>query len=84
LPIRVSVRRECLDRLLIFNRRQLERVLRVYVRYYNGHRPHRALDLRPPTPFVVAAGARMPPPAATKVERHDRLGGLLHEYRVAA
>jgi putative transposase len=39
-----SVRRECLDRLLIFNRRQLERVLRVYVRHYNDHRPHRALD----------------------------------------
>ena len=28
-----SIRRECLDRLLIFNRRQLERVLRVYVRH---------------------------------------------------
>jgi putative transposase len=34
-----SVRRECLDRLLIFNRRQLEHVIRVYVRHYNGHRP---------------------------------------------
>jgi transposase InsO family protein len=38
-----SVRRECLDRLLIFSRRQLERVLRVYVRHYNEQRPHRAL-----------------------------------------
>jgi len=78
-----SVRRECLDRLLIFNRRQLERVLRVYVRYYNHHRPHRALDLRPPTP-IVPPGARLSPPASAKIERRDLLGGLLHEYRAAA
>jgi transposase InsO family protein len=43
-----SVRRECLDRLLIFSRRQLEHVLHVYTRHYNQHRPHRALALRPP------------------------------------
>jgi hypothetical protein len=43
-----SVRRECLDRLLIFSRRQLEHVLRVYTRHYNEHRPHRALALCPP------------------------------------
>jgi putative transposase len=43
-----SVRRECLDRVLIFSRRQLEHVLRVYARHYNQHRPHRALALRPP------------------------------------
>jgi transposase InsO family protein len=39
-----SVRRECLDRLLILGRRQLEHVLPVYVRHYNCGRPHRALD----------------------------------------
>ena len=39
-----SVRRECLDRLLILGHRQLEHVLRVYVRHYNRGRPHRALD----------------------------------------
>jgi putative transposase len=50
-----SVRRECLDRMLIFGRRQLEYVLRVYIRHYNGQRPHRSLDLRPP-----AASARPP------------------------
>jgi putative transposase len=43
-----SVRRECLDRLLIFGRRQLEHVLGVYIRHFNQQRPHRALDLRPP------------------------------------
>jgi putative transposase len=36
-----SLRRECLDRLLILSRHQLEYVLRVYVRHYNKRRPHR-------------------------------------------
>ncbi len=40
-----TVRRECLDRLLILGRRQLEHILRVYVTHYNRQRPHRALDL---------------------------------------
>src|SRR5438034_2760527 len=43
-----TVRRDCLDWLLIVSRNQLERVLRVYVDHYNAHRPHRALGLRPP------------------------------------
>lgn len=41
-----TVRRECLDRLLIVGRRQLEHVL--HITHYNTGRPHRALDLRPP------------------------------------
>jgi transposase InsO family protein len=41
-----TVRAECLDWLLILNRRHLERVLRVYVDHYNHERPHRALELR--------------------------------------
>jgi putative transposase len=45
-----SVRRECLDRLLIVSRRQLEHVLCVYVQHYNMSRPHRALDLATPDP----------------------------------
>jgi putative transposase len=43
-----TVRAECLDWLLILNRRHLERVLREYVEHYNTHRPHRALKLQPP------------------------------------
>ncbi len=45
-----TIRRDCLDWLLIARRRQLEHVLRVYVDHYNAHRPHRALGLTPPTP----------------------------------
>jgi len=45
-----TVRAECLDWLLILNRRHLERVLRVYADHYNTQRPHRALDLQPPDP----------------------------------
>ena len=43
-----TLRRECLDRILIVNRRQLEHVLHVYTAHYNGHRPHRSLSLQPP------------------------------------
>jgi putative transposase len=65
--------------VLILNRRHLERVLRVYVELYNTHRPHRALNLRPPQP-------REPPPTPTvgEVRRRDRLGGLIHEYNRTA
>src|SRR5439155_20831445 len=43
-----SVRRECLDRLLIVGRSHLQHVLAAYVAHYNEHRPHRALAQRPP------------------------------------
>jgi transposase InsO family protein len=42
-----TIRSECLDWLLIFNVRHLERVVTLFVDHYNGHRPHRALDLTP-------------------------------------
>ena len=72
-----TVRAECLDWLLIFGRGHLEQVLQAYVEHYNVHRPHRALGLEPPVP-------RVGPTAITRdqrrVDRRDRLGGLLHEY----
>ncbi len=72
-----TVRRECLDWLLILSPRHLEEVLRAYVSHYNMQRPHRGLGLRAPvpTPFL----------ATGSVVRRDRLGGLIHEYsRLAA
>jgi transposase InsO family protein len=75
-----SVRRECLDRMLIVNRRHLEQVLAEYVDHFNGHRPHRSLDQRPPGHLMV----RPLPLVAPQVRRRDRLGGLIHEYQQVA
>jgi putative transposase len=70
-----TVRVECLDWLLIVNRRPLQRVLRIFVDHDNTHRPHRALKLLPPQ-------RAQPPPTTTvgEIRRHDRLGALIHEY----
>jgi putative transposase len=77
-----TARAECLDWLLIVNRRHLERVLRIFADHYNSHRPHRSLNLRPPEPSARRLRALRPPTAA--IERRDRLGGLIHEYTLAA
>jgi putative transposase len=70
-----TLRRECLDHLLITGPRHLAAVLHEYIRHHNAHRPHRSLDQRPPT------GAAPPPSeAASRPLRRDRLGGLIHEY----
>jgi len=74
-----TVRAECLDWLLILNRRHLERVLRVYVDHDNTQRAHRALALRPRHPNT--APARSTP---GQIRCLDKLGGLLHEYDRAA
>jgi putative transposase len=74
-----TVRAECLDWLLIIGRRHLESVLRTYTAHYNAERPHRALALAPPE--AGNTSARL---GNSKVERHDLLGGLIHEYRTAA
>jgi len=78
-----TARSECLDWLLILNQPHLERVLATCIAHYNGHRPHRALALCPPQPL------REPPSPASptdeiRVRRRDRLGGVIHEYLVAA
>ena len=78
-----SVRRECLDRLLIVGRRQVEYVLRVYVRHHNSQRPHRALDLRAPDSIGTPITRGSPPTDTASVNRHDLLGGLIHEYELA-
>jgi putative transposase len=75
-----TVRREVLDRMLVFGGRQLRFVLAEYSDHYNVHRPHRALGQVPPfgpgEPAVVVPAGR--------VARRDRLGGLIHEYSQVA
>jgi putative transposase len=73
-----TVRSDCLDRILIFSRRHLEHVLRVYRRHYNERRPHRALDLIPPDGRDATSLDR-----SNHLRRHDLLGGLIHEYEAA-
>jgi len=73
-----SLRRECLDRLLIVGRRHLEQVVRTYIRHHNEHRPHRSLEQR--APLANPPLAESP----NTIGRRDRLGGLLHEYHAIA
>jgi transposase InsO family protein len=76
-----TLRRELLDRTLVWNRQQLERIVVDYIDHYNEHRPHRSLDQRSPCPPVPSPiGA----PRNTAVRRSRRCDGLIHEYRHAA
>jgi putative transposase len=78
-----TVRTECLDWLLILNQAQLEDVVAAFVTHYDTHRPHRGLNLRPaePTPPACTSAAIS---LEGRVERRDRLGGVVHEYVLAA
>ncbi len=67
-----TLRRECLDHLLITGPRHLDVVLREYVQHFNAHRPHRSLEQRPP-----AGGTPPRSDAAVRPLRRDRLGGLI-------
>jgi len=73
-----TVRSECLDHVLVYDRRHLERVLRTYVVHYAEERPHRGLHLA--VPSGRPAGPR---PTRSAVRRRDLLSGLIHEYRWA-
>jgi putative transposase len=75
-----TVRSACLDWLLVLDCHHLEHVLSVFTNHYNGHRPHRALRLTPPKPMPPA----VPDWSGARVQRRDRLGGVIHEYSLAA
>jgi len=69
--------------MFIVNRHHLEAVLHEYVEHYNGHRPHRSLGQLPPQPDAVVPKAPMKV-SPSQVSRTDRVGGLIHEYRLVA
>ena len=77
-----TVRRECLDWMLILGRRHLERVLAEYVAHHNGHRPHRALGQQ--APLAADTPPPIDGPLLTQLRRRDAAFGLIHEYRLAA
>jgi len=79
-----TCRHELLDRTLIWNQRHLLHALREFEQFYNAHRPHQGIaNARPlhPLPPPIADPNKI---ARLDVRRHDRLGGILHEYRHAA
>jgi transposase InsO family protein len=76
-----SLRRELLDRTIIWNQDQVEQLVIDYINHYNTHRPHRSLGQRSPEP------AEAPPPVKghhLRVVKSTRCHGLINEYRDAA
>ena len=74
-----SLKRECLDHMLVLNRQQLHRSAREYVDYYNHLRPHQGLgqlvpDQFDPDPQPMVDGD------TTKINSTPILGGLHHSY----
>ncbi len=76
-----SVRRECLDHLLVLGEAHLRRILQEYGRYFNAERPHQGLQQRLPD---RAGGALPEPQVGGRVRAVPVLGGLHHAYRRAA
>ena len=75
-----SVRRECLDHVLVLGEAHLRRVLRAYVAYFNTARPHQGLGQAVPD----ISGRALPSRADAPIVALPVLGGLHHDYRRAA
>jgi len=69
-----SLKRECLDKLILFGERSLRNIAS-YLTHYHDERPHQGLDNELITPL------EKPPDQLGNVECHERLGGLLRSYR---
>jgi putative transposase len=75
----LTARTEITDRMLIFGQRHLRTILAQYEAHYNGRRPHRSRQLRPPRPDHPAADL-----SRKRTQRRPVLGGLINEYERAA
>jgi transposase InsO family protein len=69
-----SIRRDCLDHIIIFNERHLRRVLTEYIHYYNENRTHLGLEKDCPEPRAVEH------PDSGLVQSEPMVGGLHHRY----
>jgi transposase InsO family protein len=74
-----TLRRECLDHLLIYGERHLRRILTEYPGHYNGHRPHQSREQRP---LLHEPG--QPVDVTARITRTHVVHGLINEYRSAA
>ncbi|GII22773.1 integrase core domain-containing protein [Planosporangium mesophilum] len=75
----LTARTEVTDRMLILGKRHLRRTLGEYARHYNGHGPHRALQLQPPR-----SARPVIDPTHERIRRRPVLGGKITEYERAA
>jgi len=75
----LTARTEVTDRMLIFRERHLRLVMAEYETHYNGRRPHRSRQLRPPVADHPVAGL-----SQKRIRRRPVLSGLLNEYERAA
>ena len=73
-----SIRRECLDHLIVLNEDHLRRILRSYFNYYHDSRPHQSLERNSPIAREIE------PPSQGKIIAIPQVGGLHHRYRRAA
>ncbi len=74
-----TLRRECLDHLLIYGEQHLRQVLAAYARHYNEHRPHQSREQRPP---LHEPGQAVD--VTARIKRTHVVQGLISEYRRAA
>jgi putative transposase len=75
----LTARTELTDQMLIFGQRHLQAILKRYAAHYNGRRPHRSRQLRPPRPDHPPADL-----SQERIQRRPVLGGLINEYQRAA
>ena len=75
----LTARTEITDQMLIFGQRHLRTILAKYEAHYNGRRPHRSRQLRPPRPDHPVADF-----SQEKIKRRAVLGSLINEYERAA
>ena len=78
-----SLRRECLDQMLIYSADHLREVLTAYAAHYNRHRPHQSRDQRPPEVEANPSGSVADLDSA-RIRRRRILGELINEYSQAA
>lgn len=71
-----TIRRECLDHVIVFSERHLKRVLRSYLAYYHGYRTHQSLEMDAPDGREVEGTG--------KIQAIPHVGGLHHHFERAA